>query len=553
MARVRPTAPLPQAIRLSSLLWLFAGGLAVRWTHLYLLRSDFWLITPLLDDNLFQTFSGAIIKEGWLARSLGIFDLNPAYAYFLALVHALGLKSILSVFALQHAAGALVPVLLVLLTERIMDRKTAWIAGFLGVFYGPAIFYEARYLGEFWIYFFNVGMLTCLAVASETKRPLLGWAAAGLCLGLSAIFRPNVLAFVPFLMAWGLWDLRGQGKILAGCLAVFLAGVWAPMFPFQLRNHLVAPSFGWGLSTASGGVNLYLGNNAEANGVNQAPSFVRYGPGHEYLDFKAEAERRLGKALTRPEVSSYWIRQTERWFCDHPGPAARLLAYKAGCFWNFHEPADNFFQSMFERFSHLWKFPLIGWSLIAPLGLAGLIWGLLRPPGKIFWLLTTYTLFYFAINVAFCILSRYRFPVVAGLIPLAAWVIALFHDQLRRRHLGKATALLVLVGAAFAFSHLPIIGDEVPEVSHYSMGVIYANQGQKERAVEEYRASIQANPLFQASYLNLGILEVGRRNIPEAIAALESAHRLETDPARKENIRRAVEELKRNFRAPPHM
>ena len=72
-------------------LWIFAAALFLRLLHLVWYKNDFWFRLPLLDDNLFYSWAGVIRREGWLARSLGIFDLNPAYPYFLAVVQtALG-------------------------------------------------------------------------------------------------------------------------------------------------------------------------------------------------------------------------------------------------------------------------------------------------------------------------------------------------------------------------------------------------------------------------------------------------------------------------------
>ncbi|MCH8964931.1 MAG: hypothetical protein IIB58_08230, partial [Planctomycetes bacterium] len=108
----------------------------------------------------------------------------------------------------------------------------------------------------------------------------------------STVFRPNVLIFLPAVLLWGLWSLRERRHLILPCAALYLLGLWLPLLPFQIRNRAVDPSRGWGLTTSSGGVNFYLGNNPEADGLNQAPSFIRYGPGHQYGDFKKEAERK---------------------------------------------------------------------------------------------------------------------------------------------------------------------------------------------------------------------------------------------------------------------
>lgn len=549
------TAPGWRKFLRSPPVWLFIAGLAFRLAHLWLYRGDFWLSMPLLDDNIFVSWAATIEREGWTAKSLGIFDFNPAYSYFLVILGKLAGRGFLTVFSFQHLAGALVAVVLYLLCERLFCRKTALAAGVLGAFYGPSFFYESRFLGEFWIYLFNLLTIFCVALARSGTAPsdadragspgriLALWGLAGLCLGFSNIFRPNVLAFVPAIALWAVWDLRGRPRVLAGCSVLFLLGLWLPLLPFQLRNRIVAPSHGWGLTTSSGGVNFYLGNNPEADGLNKAPSFIRYGPGHEYKDFKEEAERRSGRTMDQREVSGFWSGEAVKWMRSRPGAAASLMVRKVGFFWNHREPPDNFFMEIFERFTRVGRIPLFPWGLVAPLGLAGLLWSLRRDAGRSFWLLHAYVAAYFAVNVLFYILSRYRFPTAAGLIPFAAYALVRLRENWRP-HPVRAVALGAIILTCFGVSRLPLIGEEDKAISHYSMGVIYANQGWEDKAVLEYRASIRENPRFRASYLNLGILQARRGELKEAVWALEGALRLEQDPGKVRVLRENIAMLK---------
>ncbi|PCI37680.1 MAG: hypothetical protein COB53_05825 [Elusimicrobia bacterium] len=538
--------------------FLFVLAFALRALHLWIYGDDFWLKTPLLDDNIFASWADIIAKEGFLARSLGAFDFNPAYPYLLVLLRKIALGyGVLGVFLIQHSVGALVPVLVYKLTQQVFsDNTTALVAGLLAAFYGPSFFYESRYLGEFWIFFFNAACLCALVFADRESPSFWVWAAAGISLGFSNLFRPNVLVFVPFVLAWGFWcfrlhladegrPVRAQNAVL-GCL-VFLLTLWLPLLPFQLRNRAVVEGAGWGLTTASGGVNLYLGNNPEADGLNLAPSFIRYGPGHEYADFKEEAQRRTGTTLTKKEVSRYWTAQVLEWFKTQPGLAFSLMLRKAGFFWNHREPPDNFFLSIFEKFTTLGGWPLIAWGLVAPLGLAGFLWSLALGPGRRYWILHAYVFSYFAVNVLFYILSRYRFPTAVGLIPFAAFALVEAKRVVSARSGFKTLALGILIAASVGFSRVPMIGDEDKAVSHYSMAVIYANQGWKEKAVAEYHKSIAANPAFKASYVNLGILEAGRGHLPEALRALEGALPFETEPKQVEALKSNIEALKRKI------
>ena len=234
------------------------------------------------------------------------------------------------------------------------------------------------------------------------------------------------------------------------------------------------------------------------------------------------------------EVSRFWTGQTLRWMRRHPRAALRLALSKAGFFWNHREPPDNFFSDVFDRFTRLGSVPLLAWGLVAPLGLAGLLLTLRDPVARRAWLLHAYVLLYFGVNVMFYILSRYRFPAAVGLIPFAAYAAVRF----------RSAACLAVVLACLGLSRLHLIGEEDAAVTHYSKAVIYANQGWKEQAVEEYRASLAADPGFKASYLNLGVLQVHRGEFREALWALENALRLEEDPERARVLQENIAKLK---------
>ena len=546
--RPKPPSPAPPFWRRPEP-WIFIGALALRLAHLLLYRKDFWLRTALLDDSIFASWSNVIAREGWLARSLGTFYFNPAYPYFLAYFGKLFGGGPEAVFGFQHVLGAFVPVLLYRICLRLFDRRAALVAAALCALYGPAFFFESRYLGETFIYAFNAAFLFCLVSAeaapesaSAGRGPGLWWAAAGLSLGISAVFRPTGLALAAPAVLWALWTLRARARRLLGCLALFGLGLWLPLLPFQLRNRLVVPSSGWGLTTSSGGVNLHMGNNPEADGLNKAASFVHGGPGTQYQDYAAEAERQAGRAMTAKEVDRYWLGRALDWFRLRPADAWRLVLRKAGCFWNHREPPGNFFMFVFDRFTRLGALPLPGWGIAAPLGLCGMLLslGLWRRA----WLLHAYVLTYLAINAVFFVQTNYRFPAAVGLAAFAAFALTRLEGLLRGRKWLAAAALAALCAASFRLSRLRLIGEEDAAVSHYSLGVIYANQGWEDQAVEEYRLSIAANPRFPPSYLNLAILQGKRGRLDESAWALERAAGLESDPAQKRKILEALGKLR---------
>jgi len=533
--------------KISPLAAILALGFILRGVHFWIFKEDFWFKTPLLDDNLFVTWSRTIIREGWRAPGLGVFHLNPGYPYFLALLKQLLPIGHTTVFLFQHLLGAFIPYILYRITKDLFDHPTAILAAFISAVFGPAFFYETRFLGEFFIYFLNTLTLFFLIEKKATSWAFLFTGLAGFCIGLSTVFRPNVLIIVPLCLLWLAWSYRKLPIPRMGFhLLVFVVALWLPIFPFQWRNHSLDPQGKWSLTTASGGVNLFLGNNPEADGLNKPPSFVRYGPGEQYQDFHEEAERRVGKKLTAEESSRFWVGETMRWFKTHPKAAWRLIWYKMGYFWNYREPPDNFFPIMFERFTRVGRLPLIPWGLVAPLGLAGFLLSLRR--FRELWLLHGYVFSYFFVCVGFYVLSRYRFPTVAGLIPFAAFGAMAVFRAIRAPKKKPLALILLTVAGSFWISQLRLMGEEEMSVTHYSMGVIYANQGQEQQAVESYRASIKEDPNFLASYINLGLLQSKRGKLKEAEFSFERAAQLERKPERKHQIEMALSQVRRGLK-----
>ena len=106
---------------------------------------------------------------------------------------------------------------------------------------------------------------------------------------------------------------------------------------------------------------------------------------------------------------------------------------------------------------------------------------------------------------------------------------------------------MFLLLPCWGLTRMPLIGEEDMAVTHYSFGVIFANQGWKDKAAEEYRASIRADPAYKASYLNLAVLQAGRNEPEETLWALEHLAQLEKNPRQLENIRRNIDILKRGL------
>src|SRR6185369_11619212 len=103
--------------------------------------------------------------------------------------------------------------------------------------------------------------------------------------------------------------------------------------------------------------------------------FVRANPHFEEEDFRAEAESRAGRSLTRAEVSAFWLRAGLAHVAAEPAFAARAFGRKLVLFWNDFEISDNQDQYLLERFSWVLRLPLLSFGWVAPLAVLGVVAG----------------------------------------------------------------------------------------------------------------------------------------------------------------------------------
>jgi len=501
----------------SFLITLFVGACGIRFVVFALYHADFWYKTCLIDDCLFYSWAHDIISGDFLGLRRGVFRMNPGYPYTLALIYFIFGKAFYAPHCVQYIVGAVNVLLMYMLTTQLFNRKTGVVAGILAAVYGMSVFYQGKLLGPVWINFFNLCMLLFLLYGVRLKRNSFFFA-AGAMLGISSLYLPTVVLFMPCVALWIALQYRGalwnQMARWGSQVGLFFCGIAVIMLPVLVRNAVVDKSFGLVLTTSSGGINFYIGNNPEADGYNAWPSFIRYSPDSMHDDFKSEAAKRTGKELTDSEVSSYWFNQSVRWLIANPKRAFWLYRKKFIYFWNAIEPPDNFMMDNVRKFTRIFGIPLLRWGILAPFCMLAIFLCLYRKKGM---LLLLYMGTYMGINLLFYILSRYRFPAVIGLIPLAAYSMVWLSEQMKQKRWKQGAAGLVSLTVLFAFVYKPVVLGEIEWSKQYSIGVIYNNRGRVPEAIEAYKISIALNPQFSPSRTNLANIYLTRKEYRLAI------------------------------------
>ncbi len=473
----------------------------------FILRAVY--VTQVRYTPFFQTLGlDAKFYDRW-ARELAsgtvrgdAYFMTPLYPYFLAAIYRLFGRNLLLVRMIQAGLGSLTAVLAFLIGREVYDRRVGILSGLLAATYGALIFYDGSILLTPALVFLNLLAIFVLLRADATSRSYL-YLLAGLTLGLAAVGRAAVLAFIPFALLW-VWldgarveaaagagrstgrqrkrktasgntgpDGRGVRALITGSTArgargagLVLLGVVLVVLPITIRNYVAARDFV--VITSNGGLNFYIGNSEISTGGYVKP---------EGLDIEL------------PQLENFYFQR---------------------------------------RYSSLLRLPLPGFAILAPLGLVGLGLSLRRRGTR---LLGIFFVVYVASVAAFFVLARYRLPAVPVLIICGSFAVTEFWNWARagewKRFAAPAVALVVLA-VLVNTNFYGVDREKGFAQSHFRLGIIYGERGLAERAMTEYRKSIAIDPNYPKSHLNLGVHLARSGQAAEAIGSFRRA--LELDP-----------------------
>ena len=348
------------------------------------------------------------------------FFLAPLYVYFLGLVLALTGGSLAAVKAAQVVLGTLAVDLLHGAARPWLGRPAALVAAGLLALTGPVVFHEAILLQAALDPFLVALGLFAVSRALRRGRGL-DWVIAGAGIALFALNRPNALLWGASL-AIALPVARGfaRGGREAAALAL---GLLLGLAPATARNLVVSGEPV--LVSSHGGLNLYIGNRADADGTYRHVPGITPDIRGQARDARRVAEESTGRRLGAREVDAYFRGLAWEWIRSHPLEAARLFLRKLAYVFAASEISLNYSYAYYARDEPtLLRWLLVGPWLLVPLGLLGLADRLRIAEAEdagggcrsfaVFALVVPV----YALSVAtFFVSSRYRLPL---LVPLAA-------------------------------------------------------------------------------------------------------------------------------------
>ena len=457
----------------------------------------------------------------------------PLYPYVLGLLYWLGKGSVLFARVVQAFAGGVSAALCFLLGRELFDRRVGVAAAVAFGTMWTAIFYDVELLLV--VLEVPLGLAFVYAVVRATRTASRGWAAAaGAALGLAAITRPNVLVVAAF-MWLAFVAVEGAKRppsrriitslaILYGVAAAFVAGVTA-------RNYAVAGEpvlISW-----QGGVNLWIGNNPQADGMTAMVPGTHGDWWRGYYESIRMAEEALGRPLRYSEVDRYYFGRVLDFARTRPATLLRLLAQKTYFFTNAYEVANNFDLYYLKKRFWVLKYDPVSLYVILPFAFFGMIsyarrWRQLAP-------LYIYVVPYSASVILYFVNARFRMPVVPYLCTFAAAAFFYLWDNLRRWNRRSLALRVAGLAALFIFCDADPFGigrqSKFEAQGHYTMGTIYLADDDLDAAQREYEAALEAD--WESAGTNtlndLGIIAARRGDVARAEQYFRLAVAVEPD------------------------
>ncbi len=467
-------------------------------------------------------------------------SLRPAgYPWFLALIYKLSGGSYGAVRFVQHLLGILsVALVWFALRGRVPDWLAGVAAGAFALHFAP-LYFEGELQATSLLIFLDLLALTLFVKAFESGgiwRVLL----AGLVFGLATLVRPNVLLPAILLGLFLVW--KGSASLSGRrAFGVFALGLILGLLPGAARNWARCGEFI--PLTATGGINMYLGQGPHANGLidGNMGELGHFQTCFDYSSVKQHVERRVGHGLSYAELDRWFLGEAVDSMAGDPLRALKLMGVKAALLFGSEEVGHNKEVGMERRGS--WALRLLPMPFTALLAL--LLWGLLarsiggRKPdqgrgashvGALFAIHGIWVLGFALSLLPFFAASRYRTPLIPHFVILSA--LGLAGLVLR----GGARNALVITGVTAGCLALLITSIDRryqgPHAYKYHLdrGMACADQERLPEAQVEFALALEADPgnpavLGEISKMHLrsGELHEARSGF-EAVLAQDPTH-----------------------------
>jgi 4-amino-4-deoxy-L-arabinose transferase-like glycosyltransferase len=382
------------------------------------------------------------------------FHQEPLYPYSIAVTYRLLGNNPHAVYLWQMLLGVLSNLLIYFIARRSFSDSVAVVAAVMAIGCGPLLFYETVLLRSASITF--LGLLAVFVTQSALDRGSRSrYFLAGLCAGLAVLLKSTLVLLGLGAMVLVIWRERRHPRVALGRAALLAAGMAACLLPVTLRNVAVyAPAF----SLSSVGAVTFYGANFDGND-----------PGQGFQISLDEAAEILGRTEGRTLPTILATLRTH----PHPGSWLTLCARKLGAAWHGYEIPNNVNYYAARKYSRVLPLLPISFTWIGPLALAGLLAAAWTRRGSP--MLYLLVLAHLLPLLILYVLSRFRAPLLAALIPFAAAALVWLVQWLLERRWRPAALLGALVILTALWTASPRSTEAGPQIRLSDMVMLLDN------------------------------------------------------------------------------
>lgn len=492
-------------------------------------------VIPMVDEKWHWLWANEIINESFWGESA--YFRAPLYPYFLAFLSWITGGSILMSKILQVLLSGGTAWFIYRLAEKLFNQKAAILAGLIYAVYGVLVFYEGMFLIPILFLFFTVwGMYRIVEYRGSSSWKT--WLLTGILFGLATISRPNILIVMPFLTLW-LFFISDKKAAFLKRVSVplyLIIGVILMILPVTVRNIVVVgePI----LISSQGGINLYLGNNTEADGLTMLMPEVDLDESVSWQQFetvtKRAAQAEAGRSLSESELSSFWTGKAIDFIFEHPGQFMGLLWKKSAYLVSGFENSDNIdiYRQRRKSFLHkilVWAKPIyFPFGLLLPLTIVGIF--VTRKDIKSLMPLYIFMLAYIPSIILFLVTARHRLPLIPFMIVIAAGGLVALWKSLRKQPPRDLIIIIALfLVPLFVLNRTFYEANPASEFQFYfNEGIKYEKLGDYRKAEEAYLLADMDYPYSLALLNNLGDIQRKIRKLDAAEQTLLRAIAIDT-------------------------
>jgi len=466
-----------------------------RVAHLLFWSKTVFFTHPFLDE-LYHHRWAQWIASGNLIFPTAFFR-APLYPYLLGLIYSGFGSSPLPARIVQILIGTLgCAIIAIFARKAFRDWRIGFLAGLLAATSPIPILFESRLLLD-WLLIPLTGLIFLFAIKIRENEKWIYILLFGFFGGLFAITRPNILIVFPVIL---LWLILQKKKSWFKILLVGLLGFIIPILPVTVHNLSHGDC---SLISTQGGLNLYLGNNSETDGI--TPILPGYNADWTIIDAWQLAKDEAGEELSPSDMDKFYLKKAFNYISNNFKQELVLIGRKISYLLSPVEHGNNGSPEFFKRFSPVLKWP-VKWGLLLIITLLAIPITYKHNSARMLFL---WLIAYSATIVLFFVNSRFRLPLLPAMYVLGAAGVIGFCDLIREHRYKK---LILPILCAIIALLIMFTGDSGKLSEHgkaeswFNMGNLYLRDGQLEKADSAFAKAQEIMPGIRKANLNRGVI-----------------------------------------------